>query len=161
MIKALVIFESKYGNTRKAAEAIVEGMCGIDEIKVVLTDISELDYDHIDWYDLIVMGSPNHIGGPTRGIKKLIDKLDKLDLDEKKGAFFDTCFYKDRRKAVAKMENQLLKKVPQIKLLLSGPSFYVDGLKGPLTSGELEKCRAYGEEIIMCMDGHKSGNIND
>lgn len=157
MIKALVIYESRYGNTRMAAEAIIEGMCRVAEIKAVLTDISELDSDHIDWYDLIVLGSPNHIGGPTRSIRKLIDKLEKLDLDEKKGAFFDTCFRKDRQKTVTKMENQLLKKVPQVKLLLSGLSVCVEGMKGPLSVGEVERCHAFGREITTRMNG--SGGV--
>ncbi len=153
MIKALVVYESRYGNTRQAAEAIVEGMCLASETRAILTDIRKLEFDHIDWYDLIIVGSPNHLGGPTRGVKKLIDKLEKLDLDEKKGAFFDTCLRKDKRKAVGKMEQRLEKRAPHVKLLVPGLSVCVDGTKGPLSGGELEKCRLFGREIITHMNG--------
>ncbi len=149
MIKTLVVYESRYGNTRTAAEAIIEGMRQAAEVKAVLTEISKLDLEHIDWYDCILIGSPNHIGGPTRSIKKLLDKMETLGLDEKKGAFFDTCFAKDFGKAVRKMEKQLLKKAPQVELLLPGLSLKVEGMKGPLSAGEMDKCRAFGREIIV------------
>lgn len=156
MIKALVVYESRNGNTRRAAEAIIEGMCRDAEAKAVLSDVSKVESDHIDWYDLIVVGSPNHLGGPTDGITQLLDKLRMLNLDQKRGTFFDTCLSEDHQKAVRKMEEQVQKKVPQMKLLIDGLSLKLEGEKGPLVAGEIEKCRAFGRELILRMNGSGS-----
>jgi flavodoxin len=58
-------------------------------------------------YDLILIRSPNHMGGPTRGIKKFIDKLGKLGLEGKKGAIFYMYVKKNVDKAVRKMEKRI------------------------------------------------------
>ena len=39
---------------------------------------------------MIFIGSPNHIGGPTRKVKKFIDTLEKLKIELKKIAIFNT-----------------------------------------------------------------------
>ena len=41
-------------------------------------------------YVAILVGSPNHIGGPTRSIRDFVDNLGKLGLKENLYAAFDT-----------------------------------------------------------------------
>jgi len=72
------------------AEAIIEGMKGVDGTETVLQEVKSVDSNTIPSYDAIVIGSPNHMGGPTRGVKKFIDKLSSLSLEGKQFAVFDT-----------------------------------------------------------------------
>ncbi len=100
MTKAIVVYESKYGNTKLVAEKIVEGMREIGEVDATINNISEVDIKRVPDYDIILVGSPNHVGGPTRSVKKFIDGLKMLEMKEKYIAVFDTYMGKDFEKAV-------------------------------------------------------------
>ncbi len=99
------------------------------------------------------MGCPNHFGGPTRTAKKFIDKLGKLDLKEKMVSLFDTYMSKDFEKALKKMEKRLNEKAPGLKLLTSGLSIEVAGVKGPIVEEDLPKCREFGKEVATQIKG--------
>ena len=144
MKKALIVYESKYGNTRLVAEKIAEGMSQVSEIEIELVELKDVNLDQVDEFDTILIGSPNHVGSPTRGIRKFIDKLSKSKIENKKGAVFDTYIGKDFEKAVKKMEKQIGAKVPGLTLVAPGLSIRVDGMKGPVTDGELPKCEEFG-----------------
>ena len=152
MVKVFVVYDTKYGNTKLVAEKIVEGMKKVEGIETTITDVEEVDLEEVADYDAILIGSPNHMGGPVRGIKKLIDKLGKLDLKAKWVAVFDTYTGKDYEKAVKKMEKRIGKKVPALKLITSGLSIKVDGTKGPITDGELPKCKDFGKKIATQLE---------
>jgi NAD(P)H dehydrogenase (quinone) len=147
LAKVIVVYESKYGNTKQVAETIVEGMNEIERIETVLKEPKHVEPPEVLDYDVILIGSPNHIGGPTRGIKKFIDKLGKIGLEGKLGAVFDTYMGGDFNKAVRKMEKRINEKVSGLKLIASGLSIKVDGFKGPIAEGELPKCRDLGRKI--------------
>ena len=98
-----------------------------------------------------MVGSPTHIGGPTGGIKKFIGKLGKLPLEGKFFAAFATYFGKDFEKAVKKMESRISEKVPGLKMAAPGLSIRVEGMKGPISEGELPKCREFGNKIATQM----------
>jgi len=151
MAKAIVVYESKYGNTKLVAETIVEGMNQVSGIKATLAELNDVDLTQIDGFDAILVGSPNHMGGATRSIRKFIDKLGKLNLQSKQGAVFDTYLAKDLEKAVKKMERQIGEKVPGLTLVAPGLSIRVDGMKGPITDGELPKCKEFGVKIATQM----------
>lgn len=63
--------------------------------------------DGIADYDMILIGCPKHFGGPTRGVKKFIDKLGKFQLSGKSYAVLDTYMWADFEKAVQKMEKRV------------------------------------------------------
>ena len=90
MVKVFVVYDTKYGNTKLVAEKIVEGMREIEGIETVISDVKEIDLEKITNSDAILIGSPNHWGGPSRTIRKFIDELGKLDLKAKWFAVFDT-----------------------------------------------------------------------
>ena len=144
MKKALIVYESKYGNTRLVAEKIAEGISQVSEIDIELVELKDVNLNQLDEFDTILIGSPNHVGSPTRGIRKFIDKLSKSKIENKKGAVFDTYMGKDFEKAVKKMEKQIGAKVPGLTLVAPGLSIRVDGMKGPVTDGELPKCEEFG-----------------
>ncbi len=147
MVKVFVVYDTKYGNTKLVAETIVEGMKEVEGIETAISDVEEVDIEKVADYDAILIGSPNHWGGPVGGIKKLIDKLGKLDLKAKWVAVFDTYLGGDFEKAVKKMEKRIGEKVPGLKLIAPGLSIEVGGMKGPIVEGELPKCKDFGNKI--------------
>ena len=147
MTRALIVYESKYGNTKRVAEVIAEEMREVGQAEVILNHVQELDFEEISEYDLVLIGSPNHIGRPTRSVRKLIDKLGELDLNEKQIAVFDTYIGEDFEKAVKKMQKRISKKIPGSELVTPGLSIRVQGIKGPILDGELPKCREFGRKV--------------
>ena len=147
MAKVIVVYESKYGNTKLVAEKIVEGVREVEGIETVLSELKEVDLNKIVNYDAILIGSPNHFGGPTRSIRKFIDKLGKLPLNGKLFAVFDTYIGKDFEKAVKKMEKRINKKVLGMKMISPGLSIKVQGMKGPIQEAELPKCKEFGKKL--------------
>ena len=147
MAKAIVVYESKYGNTRLVAEAIIEGMREVSGTEATLSELKEVDLNQIADFDAILVGSPNHMGNATRGIRKFIDKLGKLGLEGKWVGVFDTYLSQDFEKATRKMEKQISKKAPGLKPAAPGLSIRVEGMKGPITEGELPKCKEFGVKV--------------
>ncbi len=148
LAKVIVVYESRYGNTKLVAETIIEGMREVKGIETVLMELKEVDLNKIPDYDVVLVGSPNHFGGPTRGVKKFIDKLGKLPLKGKLFAVFDTYLGEDFEKAVKKMEKRINEKVPGLKQIAPGLSIRVQGLKGPILEAELPKCKEFGNKIV-------------
>lgn len=147
MARAIVVFESRYGNTKRVAESIIEGIKEAGGVEVSLKELREVDLKEIPVYNAVLIGSPNHVGGPTRGIKGFIDKLGQLPLEEKKYAVFDTYMGRDFEKAIKKMEKRISEKVPGLRRMAAGLSIKVQALKGPIVEGELSKCKEFGRSI--------------
>jgi len=147
MARVLVVYETVFGNTKTVAESIVEGLREVSGIEATLSKPRGVDLNQLVGYDAILVGSPNHAGGATRGIKKFIDKLGKINLEGKLAAVFDTYGGQDFEKAVKKMEKQIGEKAPGLKLAALGLSIQVEGLRGPIAEGELPKCREFGVKI--------------
>jgi len=147
LTKVIIVYETRYGNTKKVAEKISEGLRTRTSIQVDAKNLKDIDEKDVPKYDVILVGSPNHMGGPTRGIKKFIDKLSKLNLKGKQFAAFDTCSPKDLEKAVKKMEKSLAEKIPGIKIIPPSLSVIVLGMKGPISEEELTKSVEYGKKL--------------
>jgi Flavodoxin domain len=63
-MRALVIYESMYGNTHQIAEAIAEGLGLADGVEVLpVADVTE---SMLDQADLVVVGGPTHAHGVSR-----------------------------------------------------------------------------------------------
>ncbi len=151
MLKVIVFYESKYGNTKLVAETIIEGMSKVVGIEAVIKELKDVTPNKIADCDAILIGSPNHYGGPTKSVKEFIDRLGKLHLNGKSFAVFDTYLGKKSdyffEKAVKRMEKRINKKVSVLKQIAPGLSIKVQGMKGPIVEGELTKCKEFGEKI--------------
>jgi len=121
-------------------------------IEAVVSEVKEVDVSKICDYDAILVGSPTHIGGPTWGIKKFIGKLGKLPPEGKFFAAFATYLLgKSFEQATKKLEKRIRDKVPGAKLAAPGLSIRVDRMKGPISEGELPKCKEFGHRIATQM----------
>jgi NAD(P)H dehydrogenase (quinone) len=147
MARAIIIYESKYGNTRLVAEKIAEGIRQASGVEAEVRELNEVKSEGLSEFDAIVIGSPNHMGNATRSIRKFIDELVKFSFEGKLAAVFDTCIGRDLEKAVKKVEKQLGEKAPSLSLAAPGLSIRVEGMKGPITEGELPRCQEFGIAI--------------
>ncbi len=151
MVRVCVVYDTKYGNTKIVAEKIVEGMREVGGIQTVIRNVEGVDLETLSSYVAILIGSPNHYSGPTKGVQDFIEKLRGHDIEGKAYAVFDTFVGKDSDfflgKAARKMEKAIGEKVPGLKLLVPGLSIRVVGTKGPIVEGELPKCIDFGRKI--------------
>jgi len=89
MAKALIVYYSRSGNTRKMAETIAEGVKK-EEVAVEVRDVKDVTPDDLKSFDAIVVGSPTYYGSMAAEIKKLFDDSIRFHgkLDGKIGAAF-------------------------------------------------------------------------
>ncbi len=150
LTRVFIVYDTKYGNTKHVAEKIAEGMKHAKEIETTVIDVEEANLKNIDTFDAILIGTPNHMGRPSRTITNFIDQLGKLKLKPKKAAVFDTHMAEDLR-AVEKMENTIREKAPALELIAPGLNIRVDGMSGPITEGELPKATEFGRSIAALL----------
>ena len=107
-------------------------------------NVKDFDLSEDKTYDLVVIGSPNHVGSHVKNIKKLIKNLSSSAVKVNSFAAFDTYMGKDFEKAVKKMEKQISENLPNSTKALPGLSIKVGGMKGPIVEEDLSKCKEYG-----------------
>jgi len=149
LIKVFVLYDTKHGNTKIAGETIVEGMRESEGIEASIGYVKEIDVATLADYDAIVLGAPNHMGRPSRTMKKFVDRLAKLDLKAKNVAVFGTYSgrVRDPDRAVKKLEKMAEKELPNLKPISPSLSIRVHGIPGPIVEGELPKCKDFGKRI--------------
>ena len=146
-MKVLIVFDTKHGNTKKVAELIADGINSVEGNETEVVNVKNFDLSEDKTYDLILIGSPNHIGTYTKSIKKFISNLSSTAVKVNSFAVFDTYMSKDFEKAVKKMEKQLTKNFPNSTMALPGLSIKVGGMKGPIVEEDLSKCKEYGIKL--------------
>jgi len=89
MAKALVIYYSRTGNTKKMAESVAEGIKN-EGMEVVIKEAKDMDAGELLKYDAIAIGSPTYYGTMASEIKSLLDESVEFHgkLDGKIGAAF-------------------------------------------------------------------------
>ena len=149
-LNILIVYETKFGNTKKAAEIIEEGMKEGEQIKTEVINVNDIDYSKLQDFDAIIIGSPTWGGNCTNTIKKFINEIAGLSLNVKSYAVFDTnSGYPFLNKAVKKMEKLIGNKIPNLKKILPGLPVRVKGTKGPIVERDLPKCQNFGKEIAL------------
>ena len=71
--KALILYYSGSGNTKKMAEAIAEAMKS-SAINVTVEEVGKFDISLLPNYDSIVLGSPTYFSNVAWQVKKVIDE---------------------------------------------------------------------------------------
>jgi len=147
-MKALVVYDSVYGNTEKIARAIADALAPSGEVKVLRAgEASPTDLKSID---LLIVGSPTQGGRATKAIQDFLNKLPDSAVKGIGVAAFDTRF---STKLVAifgygagKIADSLKKK--GATLVLPPEPFFVKGREGPLKEGELERAAGWAKRIL-------------
>ncbi|MGE5614771.1 MAG: flavodoxin family protein [Bacillota bacterium] len=91
MPKALIIYYSRTGNTKKMAEHIAEGIRS-ENVEAEVRDVNNVKADNLLEYDAIIAGSPTYYGSMAGELKKLFEESVRFHgkLDGKVGAAFSS-----------------------------------------------------------------------
>jgi hypothetical protein len=83
-MRAIVIYESEFGATRRIAEAVASGLAS--HVLTELRNVRELLLEHPPWRpqpgDILVVGAPTH----ARGLPRPITRASALDWPKKPGS---------------------------------------------------------------------------
>jgi flavodoxin len=148
-VKALVLYDSKYGNTELVAQAVAEALAGRKGVKAEAVRVGSQSAEALAGLDLLVIGTPVIGGRPTKAIKDFLASLDHGSMPKLRYAIFDTRMAtKTAAKfgwAADRMAEPL--KAADANLVGEPEGFVVTGQKGPLAEGELERAKAWGKSL--------------
>ena len=155
-MKALVIYDSFYGNTEQIARAIGDALGSSAEVEVL--KVGEVKPEQLAGLDLLIVGSPTRAFRPTPAITNLLKAIPANGLGDVKVAAFDTRFPADMGPAIlrflaglfgyaAKPISDRLKKKGG-KLTVPPEGFLVEGAEGPLKEGELERAAKWARQVM-------------
>ncbi|AOT02772.1 flavodoxin family protein [Arthrobacter sp. U41] len=146
-MKALVVYDSAYGNTKSVAEAITGSLEGIQASSVAVGDFRT---ESLDAGDLLVVGSPINGWRPTPKITALLSALGNGALNGVKAAAFDTRVRMFIHGDAAKKITHALK-AGGADIIAEPMPFYVKGSEGPLRNGEIEKAEAWARTLLTSL----------
>ncbi|HKE68734.1 MAG TPA: flavodoxin domain-containing protein [Nocardioidaceae bacterium] len=163
-MRALIVYESMFGNTRNVAEAIAEGLA--DHVATDIVEVGVAPAQPPADVDLLVLGGPTHAMGLTRpktradaatktseplvsrgdGVREWLAALPQADQD-RAAAAFDTRI--DARWMPGSAAHGIAKRLRRhgYRLVAPAQSYYVDDMTGPLKADELERARRWGSRL--------------
>ena len=145
-MKAFVVYDSAYGNTRTIAEALASGLGS----RAAAVPVDRFDPGSVQPGDLLVVGSPINGWRPTPKITKALADLASRGLAGVKAAAFDTRLKLFIHGDAAKKMSGALKDAGAS--IVAGPMvFYVKGSEGPLRAGEVERAAAWAETLLTAL----------
>jgi hypothetical protein len=161
-MRALVVFESIFGNTRSVADAVADGLSGHANVDVV--EVSAAPVVISGDIDLLVVGGPTHAFGLTRpatredaarqagravasiGLREWLAEV-RSGSPRAVAATFDTRIKNPRLPgSAARGAERRLRKLG-FPIAAPATSFYVAGTPGPLLNGEAERARRWGQKL--------------
>jgi flavodoxin I len=147
-MKALIVYDSLYGNTEKIARAIAGVLTSSGEVKVLRA--SEVNPSELASLDLLIIGSPTQGGSPTKATLEFLSKLPETAVKGVKVAAFDTRLSTKLvgifGYAAGKIADGLKRKGGN--LILSPEPFFVKGREGSLKEGELERATTWAKGFL-------------
>jgi len=140
-MKALVIYDSTFGNTeiiaRAIAAALGEGVPAVKAAAVPPADLENLD--------LLVVGAPTNGGRATPPMNIFLKGLDGLAVKGVAFATFDTRTVQKWVSIFGYAAKRIHKQLEKLGGKSAAPpeGFFVTGTKGPLKDGEEERAAAW------------------
>ena len=163
-MKALVVYESMFGNTQSIARAIAAELA--KQMSVEIHEISDAPKAIHEPVDLIVVGGPTHafslsrpatradavvkgatVGSARYGVREWLEQLPTGPHSESL-ALFDT-----RVEKVRHLPGSAARKAEKIARqrgylgAIARASFYVTGVSGPLAAGEYDRARTWARSL--------------
>lgn len=145
----LIVYFSKFGNTKKVAERIGEE-CEIHGITRVLS-LENLVPAELQNADLVIFGSPTHRMNLPETIRPIFESLPKRLLKGTQVAAFDTSYKMNRflsRFTAAKKLAQKLRKLGG-KQVVAPETFHVMEAEGPLYQDELDRAKNWAGVVLQ------------
>jgi hypothetical protein len=169
-MRALVVVESMFGNTRGIAAAVADGLG--ESTTVDLIEVNDAPAEVGADIGMLVVGGPTHAFGMSRpatrqdattqagrdpatagiGIREWLERLEPRS-HPSFAASFDTRIASPRVPGSAAHAAQKRLKKMGFQLAMPAESFYVSGTPGPLVDGELERARRWGVLLGSALQG--------
>lgn len=157
-MKAMVVYDSVFGNTGQVAQAIGDALAS--QVEVEVRPVAEVKPQDLTGLSLLVIGSPTRQFSPTGATTGLLKSIPKDGLDGVRVAAFDTRFTEAEIEkvrvlvffvklfgyAAEPMAKRLEKKGGELAVPPEG--FYVADVEGPLVEGELERAAEWAGQIL-------------
>ena len=145
MSRAMVIYDTKFGNTEKIARALALGI-EKQRVKVDCVKADEVDVDKLVEYNFLAIGGPTHTFGVSKPMKAFLKKLKNVDIKGKKAFAFDTKYKSRWAGSAGKGIGKTLKRLG-MSIVKPHSSAIVTGSEGPLDEGMEEMFEQIGVEI--------------
>jgi flavodoxin len=162
MMKAFLVYDTRFGNTEAIARAIGEAL-GSDTAVVRVTDADGVNLESVD---LFIVGSPTQGARHTLPVQNYLDSIPEGVLNNVGVATFDTRYSTKSgglgTRIIARMAKGFGFAAPRIadilkekggNLLAEPEGFIVNGTKGPLKDGELERTAKWAEKLAEEVKG--------
>jgi flavodoxin len=154
-MKSLVVYFSRFGNTRRVAEATAETMKQAGEARVISLD--ELRPSDFEGADLVVVGSPTHGFTVPQTVRFALDSLPPGLLAGKSVVAFDTTInvWPLRR---LRASPKILRRLKDLRGKAVAPpeTFFVrmsstqqSGEVDLLLEGEIERVRTWADAVLQ------------
>lgn len=159
-MRALVVFDSFFGNTEIVARAVAESLAerAGDPDAARALRVAEFEDAHLEGVTLLVAGSPTRAFRPSPLTQAWLAKLAPGRLDGVGVAAFDTridpeatgnAFLKLMVRWFGYAAAPIAKRLTRAGGQLAGPAqgFVVEGTEGPLRAGETDRARAWARSL--------------
>ncbi len=166
-MKAVVVYESLYGNTHSVAEAVAAGLREGAEVELV--PVMDADDRLLEEADLLVVGGPTHVHGMSSGMSRrgaaqdapkrglpgpdvegpaLRDWFGGIQTAKgRRAAAFDTRIGKSKLLTGSAARGIARRLERHGYDVVGEESFVVEDTAGPLREGELDRARDWGRRL--------------
>ena len=168
MRRAMVVYESMYGNTEQVALAIAEGL-GKGDVESELFEVGVAPTKLPRGLELLVVGGPTHAFGMSRpatreaagkdrdaqvispriGVREWLEELE-VATPAPLGAAFDThADHPSMLRRLGSAAGPIDRRLRQLGLTVKHlpEHFWVTDAMGPLAEGQLERADAWGQQL--------------
>lgn len=139
MAKAIIVYETRSGNTEMMAKAIETGLKKVG-VEVELKKAARTKAEDLKDVNAVVLGSPTYVRALIAAMKTFLFEMDKVDLKGKVGAAFGSYGW----------SGESVEILTETMKNLAGMDVIEPGLKvkrRPTEKG-LEDCREFGKKIV-------------
>ena len=158
-MKALVVYDSFFGNTERIAQSIGDALGHKEDVETIR--VGNVRPEQLAGLKLLIVGSPTRAFSPSPAIKKFLKSIPKNGFKGVKVAAFDTRVTEEEIDsavfilrilvnifgyAAKPISDRLVKKGGQ--LIVPPEGFFVQGMEGPLKEGELERASEWAKKIL-------------
>ena len=147
-MNALVVYYSRFGNTKQVAEVIAETLRSAGSARLIPTD--QLAAAEINDIEILVMGTPTHVARLPKEVRPILEALPKRALKGVRFAAFDTSYKMNWFISLFTAAKPLSRKLRKLggRQLVPPASFFVVGRQGPLHEGEIERAATWAATIL-------------
>lgn len=154
-MNALVLYESKYGNTEHVAEAIA--LVLQESVQTRLATVADVGScaEALRGVGLLVVGGPTHRHGMSVLLHEALAELDERGLEGVKAATFDTRMHGPRLvtgSAAVRLARILRRHGAWV--VVPPASFFVEASEGPLDGCELDHAREWARDVLRAVGIH-------